>query len=396
MSAERKIKKHVAIIHAYSLMSSLQRKVVNVLLHEAIVNKSPDDNINSVALERRISFANLAKKVNFNSNNTQYLKEAIDQLANLKIEWNLLKDKVPTDISFLNLRILHGAPTFYHDGTFNFSFHKIMLNFVDNPAIYGLIDLDLQSQFESKYGHSLYENSTRFVSLHKNKVIHLDLFRRLLGVREDKYESMRELTRNVIKPAVEEVNDRADFVVSLEPIKMGKKVTAFELFVDSKKISKPQKIENDSNKNHVVMNEIKRTFSELTEANLINIINNYPEEYILEKLAYTKKYAKKDKSGNYPIPYFISALKFDYKTTQQNDLTMNQSTPIINNDVVWKEKLLNLNSELMHWQRQIEYAKAINKESYLDEVQAQFFKCENNLKQHLLERPTSDKEITLV
>jgi len=40
------------------------------------------------------------------------LKEAVDGLASIKIEWNLLKDKVPADISFLNLRILHGAPTF--------------------------------------------------------------------------------------------------------------------------------------------------------------------------------------------------------------------------------------------------------------------------------------------
>lgn len=392
MSAERKIKKHVAIIHAYSLMSSLQRKVVNVLLHEAIVNRNATDHNNSVAVESRVSFANLAKKVNFNSNNTQYLKEAIDQLATLKIEWNLLKDKVPTDISFLNLRVLHGAPTFYQDGTFNFSFHKIMINLVDNPAIYGLIDLELQSKFESKYGHSLYENSTRFISLYKNKVLPLDTFRKLLGVREDKYNSMRELMRNVVKPAMEEVNDRADFIVNLKPIKMGKKVTAFELFVDGKKSSKPQKPESEYDKNHLVLNEVKNTFAELNEAVLINILNTYSEEYILEKLAYTKKYAKKETSGKYPIPYFISALKYDYKTNEKTDLHINVGSSTVNEYELWQEKLFHLQADYEHWERQIEYAKTSKKESLIEQMQGVFYECENKLKQHLLECPSSDKE----
>ena len=126
MLAEKTIKKHVIILHAYSLMSVLQRKIVNVLLYEAIKGNNRVHNKDSVAVECNIPFSSLLKSVKFNSNNTQYLKEAIDGLASLKIEWNLLRDKAPTDISFLNLRVLHGAPTFYQDNTLNFSFHKVM------------------------------------------------------------------------------------------------------------------------------------------------------------------------------------------------------------------------------------------------------------------------------
>lgn len=32
---------------------------------------------------------------------------------------------------------------------------------VEIPSIYGTVDIDIQYQFESKYRHSLYENSTR-------------------------------------------------------------------------------------------------------------------------------------------------------------------------------------------------------------------------------------------
>ena len=149
MLAEKVLRKHVAIIHAYSMMSALQRKIVNVLLYQAIHTKNDDRNQGSVAVECLMPFSKLAKAVNFNSNNTQYLKEAIDGLASLKIEWNLLKDKAPTDISFLNLRILHGSPTFYQNGEFNFSFHKFMLDLAGNPPIYGTIDIDIQAQLEN-------------------------------------------------------------------------------------------------------------------------------------------------------------------------------------------------------------------------------------------------------
>ncbi|HAU0145196.1 TPA: replication initiation protein, partial [Legionella pneumophila] len=258
MFAEKTIRKHVTIIHAYSLMSVLQRKIVNVLLYEAIKGDGRINNHqNSVAVECNMPFSKLLKAVKFNSNNTQYLKESIDGLASLKIEWNLLKDKVPTDISFLNLRVLHGAPTFYQDNTINFSFHKIMLDLLVNPSIYGTIDVDLQSEFESKYGHALYENSTRFINLQKNKIISLDTFRKILGVPEDKYPSMRELTRNVISPSLEEVNDRANFAVSLDPIRVGRKITGFEVLVKNKKNTIISEVSCIDRENEQIHKEIK-------------------------------------------------------------------------------------------------------------------------------------------
>src|SRR6476620_10354538 len=101
MLAEKTIRKHVSIIHAYSLMSMLQRKIVNVLLYEAIQHNQHQNYSHSVAVECKISLSVLSKAIKFNSNNNQYLKEAIDHLASLKIEWNLLKDKAPSDVSFL-------------------------------------------------------------------------------------------------------------------------------------------------------------------------------------------------------------------------------------------------------------------------------------------------------
>lgn len=395
MLAEKVIRKHVSLIHAYSLMSSLQRKIFNVLLYEAnskFNNKIEND---SVSVESRISFSQLTKAVNFNSRNTKYLKESIDGLASLKIEWNLLKDKVPTDISFINLRVLHGSPTFYHDGTFNFSLHKIMLCLTTNPSVYGTVDLDLQSQFESKYGHSLYENSTRFVNLNKSKVIHLDTFRKLMGVDDSNYSSLRELTRNVVAPSIEEVNDRCDFIVKLDAIKSGRKVTGFELVVNPKK---NKSLSNDVIDFEKLKKEIKAIFGVINSTVLENIISTHPKEYIEEKIAYTKKYAKQNKDSFYPIPYFISALKYDYKENANENkgkINNNKNTHVENND--WRHEEDSLLLDVTHWNRILSNAlldKNVS-DSFIENIKMIVAKSEEKLQEFKLKKRVLEHEEVL-
>lgn len=392
MLAEKTIRKHVIIIHAYSLMSVLQRKIVNVLLYEAIHGNNRINHQNSVAVECNIPFSNLCKAVKFNSNNTQYLKESIDGLASLKIEWNLLKDRVPTDISFLNLRVLHGAPTFYQDNTLNFSFHKVMLDLVENPAIYGTLDIDLQSDFESKYSHALYENSTRFINLQKNKIIQLDTFRKILGVPEDKYPSMRELTRNVIVPSIEEVNDRANFVVNLEAMRVGRKVTGFEVSVTSKKKPSIESIPKPD-ESLGVHKEIELAFGQLSESVLENILNNYPEDYILEKIAYTKKHAKKESSGFYPIPYFISAIKHDYKFKEAYQTTQHLNEKVVPQTNEWDKKLHDMQTDLNHWKKLFECAQKNNDRAQIKNIEAIILNCEEKIKLHGFDQTVQEEVV---
>lgn len=386
MLAEKSIRKHVSIIHAYSLMSMLQRKIVNVLLYEAVKGNHRKKSHNSVSVECEIPFSTLSKAIKFNSNNNQYLREAIDGLASLKIEWNLLKDKAPLDISFLNMRILHGSPTFYKDNTLNFSFHKVMLDLASNPAVYGTIDIDLQSDFESKYSHALYENSTRFINLQKNKVIQLETFRKILGVQNDKYINVRELTRNVIAPSVEEVNDRSDFFVNLETMKNGRKTTGFEVSIKSKKKLIITNNMPDIQQHEKIRNEIKNEFGLISESVLNNIFNNYSEEYLLEKIAYTKKYAKKESAGFYPIPYFISAIKHDYKFKEVHQAE-NLGEKAQDEIIVWNKKLGLLQSDFRHWEDRLAYANASKNESDIKAIEIVVANCQEKIKHHYLDQP---------
>lgn len=387
MAFDKILRKHVAAIHIYAEMSVLQRKIANVLLYEAL-NENRQKNCGVVAVECCMPFSDLAKAIKFNSHNYQYLKEAIDGLASLKISWNVLKDKAPSDISFLNLRMLHGSPTFYKNGSLNFSFHKVMLNLVGNPEIYGSIDLETQSLFGSKYSHALYENSTRAVNLQKVKFIELSVFKGLLSVNDHSYEGAKELIRSVINPAIEEVNDLANFVVKVEYVKTGRKITGIELSATKKYIKNErifyEEVGNKPNVSAVIFIE----FGAVSDIVVDNIIRNYSEEYILEKIEYTKSKMKKESTGFYPVPYFISALKHDYKSNSA------KNAPIIEKEVKlpeeersWDKGLDELKRSEAHWQKMLEYAKRNNNLSVIDEMKNVTAECERALKQHILDRP---------
>ncbi len=262
-----------------------------------------------------------------------------------------------------------------------------MLDLVGSPLIYGTIDIDIQSQFESKYGHALYENSTRFVHLQKSKIIQLDTFRKLLGVNESKYPSMRELTRNVIKPSLEEVNDRAGFVVNIENVRLGRKVTGFEISVESKNKTSPVNKWPESDKQSRVLETIKQAFGKISETVLDNVLKNYSEEYILEKIAYTKQHAKKEKIGFYPIAYFMGALRDDYKSSEQVVEENKEQKRNNNHNNEWCEKLHALQSDLGHWRRHLGYAEASENLSLAENAKKIILQCEERLQQHLLEQP---------
>ena len=379
------VRKHVTLIHVFSSMSCLQRKILNVLVSECNTNNAiPADDM-ADGREFVISLSTLLSKTKFNSKNTTYFKEAIDSLASLKVEWNLLKDRAPSDISFLNLRLLHGSPTFRVDGTVQVSFHKFSLRLLESPDIYGTIDLDVQCDFESKYSHSLYENCTRFVNMNKGKIIQLDTFRKALSVPINKFESMREFNRNVLLVAQEEVNDRADFTVQLKKVKTGRKVTALELNVvrKQKAVVKNNKAVDKESK---ICQEVKSKFPNIKDRILDDILSRYSTEYIKEKIDYTIFMKKPDVNNNYPLAYFISALKDDYKLSSKKNNSKEQIVSTTkNNRTNWNFKHQLLISNLNHWLNNLKtLEQKMNPGPALENVKNIVNKCKEELKSHKL------------
>ena len=65
MLAEKVLRKHVAIIHAYSMMSTLQRKIFNALLYKASDRKNNLAQNESMIVEYVMPLSDLINAVKF-------------------------------------------------------------------------------------------------------------------------------------------------------------------------------------------------------------------------------------------------------------------------------------------------------------------------------------------
>jgi plasmid replication initiation protein len=57
------------------------------------------------------------------------------------------------------------------------------------------------------------------------RVIYLNDFKSALGI-SDKYPEYKDLAKRVIKPAIEELNQRSDLVIKFDTIKKGRNIAA--------------------------------------------------------------------------------------------------------------------------------------------------------------------------
>jgi len=79
----------------------------------------------------------------------------------------------------------------------------------------------------------------------------------------------------VIKPSLEEVNDRDGFVVNIENVRLGRKVTGFEISIQSKNKTSPVNKQPENEKQGRVLETIKQAFGKISETVLDNMLKNY-------------------------------------------------------------------------------------------------------------------------
>ena len=163
-----------------------------------------------------VSVAELAAKLGFDSKNEEYLKEALRALRNCEVQWNILGKDKKQEWGVAGLlseaRIKNGICYYEYSHTIRQKLH--------NPRIYTKLNLRLQSRFKSQYALVLWEVCFDYFDTDRDRgetpFIRLDTFRELMGVGTDEYSSFPFLNRDVIKPAIKEINDLTDYLVEVE------------------------------------------------------------------------------------------------------------------------------------------------------------------------------------
>lgn len=189
--------------------------------------------------------------------------------------------------------------------------------------------------------------------MQKGKLIGLNEFRKILGVAHESYQTMGELKRSVIMPALEEVNDRANFVVSLERLNECRRITGFNLAVNPKKQTQSKSPLKVNKKIELLKAELKKYFGSISQQTEEFIFLKYPVEYIYEKMQYTRDHCHKNKLGLYPIAYFISALKNNYQsndTSPKENIKESKENSLIDK---WNHEFKSISSDLNMFKKKL-------------------------------------------
>ena len=204
-------------IQIQSKITHLQRRAWNVLLANAY-NELPNKEIH------RVSVIELATKLGFDSHNQDYLKETLEALVDCTVEWNILdKDKVE-EWGVASLL----AEARIKDGICTYAYPPYLRQKLHNPRIYTKLNLRLQNQFTSRYALVLWEVCFDYFDTDRDQgetpFIPLEVFKRLMGLEKDEYPIFKELNRNVIKPAIKEINNLTDYHVEVEQKRFRRRV----------------------------------------------------------------------------------------------------------------------------------------------------------------------------
>lgn len=204
-------------IQIQSKITHLQRRAWNVLLANAY-DDLPTTDIH------RISVEDLAQCLGYDSKDIDHLKDTLRALVDCTVKWNILRKDKRQKWGVAALL----ASAEIENGVCTYSFAAHLRYKLYNPRIYTKLNLRLQNQFSSRYAVILWEVCFDYYDIARNEgetpFITIENFRELVGIDNDEYTEFKELNRNVIKPAIKEINELTNFVVEVEDKRVGRRV----------------------------------------------------------------------------------------------------------------------------------------------------------------------------
>jgi len=206
------VKKHNAMIHIdNSSLNLVHRKAFNILIWNAWdeLEKNKAHTIGVWELMDMLGYHNIS-----------YLHPALEDMVSIKVTWNLLRDDDwPIDSGACTLlagfRIVGNK--------FEYEFSRFFRPIIKNPAVWTKIKIEVANLFKSAYALALYENCFRFADVGSTGFKSTEEWRDILGVPKSNYfKKFGIINKEILKPAIKEVNKLSDITITPEYKKKGK------------------------------------------------------------------------------------------------------------------------------------------------------------------------------
>jgi hypothetical protein len=221
----KEVIKHSAAIQIHNKLTLLQSKAWSWLLYHAY------DELQTCEVHS-ISVRKLKNYLEYQSNDEGYLKEIIRALVSCQVEWNILDkdDKWEWGVAAILAQVK------IRDGVCTYAFAPEMRQRLYNPNMYAKINLLLQNKFASKHALALWELCTDYLGAGREygetPFIAIEQFRKLVGLENSQYaQQFKILNRDVIKPAVAEINRVSDLRVTVDYQRQGRRMAALKFHI---------------------------------------------------------------------------------------------------------------------------------------------------------------------
>jgi len=326
------LKKHINAIHCTNNMSFVQRKLFNALLYYAY-RDLPNKKIFEIPAKK------LCELIGYNSNDYKSLKKALKAMMSIVIEWNVTDYETNNANKWSSSTMLAAATL--ENGMCRYEYSETLKELLYRPEIYGRINIEVQTEFSSTYALAIYENCVRYRGLPQTPWFDLEVFRKLMGLTDDKYSSYKELRKRVIDIGIREVNQFADISIVPEVNKCNKKIVSIRFKLQEKQSENIAftPISADLNLADSLINEFKITPEVAKE-----ILSTYEADYIKEKISLVLD-SPSFKTGKIEgvSGFLIRAIQDNYQPAKSSKVIKKKTE--VNQLAIQKEKADNLEAQ---------------------------------------------------
>lgn len=181
------------------------------------------------AIERPVTHVISKSDLRGSHNANDRVGESIERLMGAIVKVRVMRDGEP---AIERVQLLGGnVETTRRDGLFEYEIPPRLRHIIKDSTVFARLQREVMFALSSKYALTLYEVVQKRGKLRwrSSEKFSLEDLRGILGVPKGKLASWSNLKLRAIDPALTEVNALSDYVVSVEPIKTGRRVTHIEL-----------------------------------------------------------------------------------------------------------------------------------------------------------------------
>lgn len=245
-----------------------------------------------------------------NSNNNLHLKRVIREAQKSAVQVNVIDSTNPEDDNWVSVPMLGAAGI--RKGQITFKIPSELRGQLRDPERYSLLSMRVLAGFSSIYSLELYERLSVFKHEGHSPWWHIDEFRGLIKVDGLKSANdFRYFRRDIIDPAIKQINETSDIDVTLELRRTGRFYSHLRFAIST---SRNHQLLTSISASKELYDILTHEFG-LSDAELDEIAKNretWPDDRLREAIEFVRHRCITSKV-QYPAKYLMAAIRDGYR-----------------------------------------------------------------------------------